>query len=69
LTATQGAAIYSNDADQVNITNCIFENNAGQLGGAIFLEKTNLSLLSNNTFINNRAVRYNDLEEFNPVKD
>ena len=69
MTATKGAAIYSSDADQVNITNCVLENNAGQLGGAIFLENTNLSLLSNNTFTNNRAVRYNPDEEFNPVKD
>ena len=51
-----GRAILSTDSE-VTITNCLFEANKGDNGGAIFAEKGTLITLIGNTFTRNQATK------------
>ena len=60
-TAPYGGAIYW--LSDGKIDNCSFANNYAKIGGAIFVSIPKL-VLTNNKFINNKAVSYNDVYGF-----
>ena len=60
-TAPYGGAIYWLGDGKVD--NCSFANNYAKIGGAIFVSIPKL-VLTNNKFINNKAVSYNDVYGF-----
>jgi len=58
-----GAAIHLTDSYKVNISNSVFRNNTAIEGGALSIGKSDLTILSNNTFVKNRASHY--LKDYN----